>query len=147
MAWRDVFQSPGKLGADTHPAHLGFEGRADRLGHVARPRAVEPNYQAIPRNHHRLESADRDLGPHGATKHHRQVAHARQRLADWLRAHQVTEVDVCGIATDYCVRATALDAAREGFSTRLLTRMCAGVAPETTSAALAEMAEAGVELS
>ncbi|MEZ5093717.1 nicotinamidase [Nocardioides sp.] len=68
-------------------------------------------------------------------------------LADWLRAHQVTEVDVCGIATDYCVRATALDAAREGFSTRLLTRMCAGVAPETTSAALAEMAEAGVELS
>ena len=35
-------------------------------------------------------------------------------LADWLRAHEVTSVDVCGIATDYCVRATALDAARRG---------------------------------
>ena len=43
-------------------------------------------------------------------------------------------------------RATALDAAREGFATRLLTDLCAGVAPETTSAALAEMVEAGVEI-
>lgn len=72
--------------------------------------------------------------------------HAGTGLADWLRAHEVTEVDVCGIATDHCVRATALDAAREGFATRLLTDLCAGVAPETTSAALTEMAEAGVEI-
>ena len=49
-------------------------------------------------------------------------------LADWLRGHGVTEVDVCGIATDYCVRATALDAVREGFATRLLPDLCAGVA-------------------
>ncbi|MGZ5405701.1 MAG: isochorismatase family protein, partial [Nocardioides sp.] len=48
-------------------------------------------------------------------------------LADWLRSHGVTEVDVCGLATDYCVRATALDAVREGFSTRLLPTLCAGV--------------------
>lgn len=69
---------------------------------------------------------------------------AQEPLADWLRRHHVTEVDVCGIATDHCVRATALDAVREGFSTRLLTDLCAGVAEETTSAALAEMAEAGI---
>ena len=68
-------------------------------------------------------------------------------LADWLRAHGVTEVDVCGIATDHCVRATALDAAGEGFATRVLTGLCAGVAPETTAAAIAEMAAAGVEIS
>jgi nicotinamidase/pyrazinamidase len=67
-------------------------------------------------------------------------------LADWLRAHEVTEVDVCGIATDYCVRATALDAARAGWPTRVLTSLCAGVAPETTAAALAEMAAAGIEI-
>ena len=72
--------------------------------------------------------------------------HAGTGLADWLHAHEVTAVDVCGLATDHCVRATALDAARAGFATRLLTRLCAGVAPETTSAALAEMAEAGVEI-
>ncbi len=65
-------------------------------------------------------------------------------LADWLRAHQVTEVDVCGIATDHCVRATALDAVREGFRVHLLTDLCAGVGPDSTAAALAELSAAGV---
>ncbi|MEP7089099.1 MAG: nicotinamidase [Nocardioidaceae bacterium] len=67
-------------------------------------------------------------------------------LADWLRGHQVTDVDVCGIATDYCVRATALDAVRNGFETRLLEGLCAGVAPGSTDAALVEMRSAGVTL-
>ena len=49
-------------------------------------------------------------------------------LADWLRAKGVDQVDVCGIATDYCVRATALDAHREGFTTTVLTALTAGVA-------------------
>ncbi len=69
-----------------------------------------------------------------------------RRLADWLREHQVTDVDVCGIATDHCVRATALDARRSGFGTRLLPALCAGVAPETSAAALVEMREAGVSI-
>ena len=67
-------------------------------------------------------------------------------LADWLRAHSVTHVDICGIATDYCVRATALDAVAGGFDTRLLASMCAGVAPASTEAALGEMKAAGVRL-
>jgi len=65
-------------------------------------------------------------------------------LAEWLRAREITEVDVCGIATDHCVRATALDAASEGFATRVLLDLCAGVAPETTAAALEELRAAGV---
>jgi nicotinamidase/pyrazinamidase len=65
-------------------------------------------------------------------------------LAEWLRNHQVTDVDVCGIATDYCVRATALDAVAAGFSVRLLPDLCAGVAPDSTERALAEMKQAGV---
>jgi nicotinamidase/pyrazinamidase len=69
-----------------------------------------------------------------------------EALADWLRAREVAEVDVCGIATDYCVRATALDARSEGFDTRVLTEMCAGVAPETSAAALEELRAAGVTL-
>src|SRR4051812_3838120 len=69
-----------------------------------------------------------------------------KRLTDWLRAHDVTEIDVCGIATDYCVRATALDAQGEGFSTRVLTTLTAGVAPETTAAALDELGRADVVL-
>jgi nicotinamidase/pyrazinamidase len=67
-------------------------------------------------------------------------------LAQWLRDHGVDSVDICGIATDYCVRATALDALREGFDTRVLVDLCAGVAPETSAATLAELAALGVEL-
>ncbi|MBT2529871.1 isochorismatase family protein [Streptomyces sp. ISL-99] len=68
-------------------------------------------------------------------------------LGDWLRARGVTEVDVVGIATDHCVRATALDAVREGFTTHVLLDLTAGVSEATTERALEEMREAGVELS
>ncbi|MDN5718242.1 MAG: isochorismatase family protein [Janibacter sp.] len=64
-------------------------------------------------------------------------------LADWLRGHGITDLDVGGIATDHCVRATVLDALRAGFTVRLLTDTIAGVAPQTTDAALAEMRDAG----
>ncbi|GHF90566.1 isochorismatase family protein [Streptomyces thermodiastaticus] len=67
-------------------------------------------------------------------------------LADWLRGRSIDEVDVVGIATDHCVRATALDAVREGFRTRVLLDLTAGVARETTEKALEEMREAGVRL-
>jgi nicotinamidase/pyrazinamidase len=68
-------------------------------------------------------------------------------LADWLRSREVTEVDVVGIATDHCVRATALDAAREGFRTQVLLDLTAGVTQESTERALEELRQAGVELS
>jgi nicotinamidase/pyrazinamidase len=65
-------------------------------------------------------------------------------LATWLKTHEVDAVDVCGIATDHCVRATALDSAGNGFRTRVLTALCAGVAPETTRSALTEMRGVGI---
>jgi nicotinamidase/pyrazinamidase len=67
-------------------------------------------------------------------------------LADWLRAHGVDAVDVVGIATDHCVRATALDAVGEGFATRVLLPLTAGVSEATTDAALDQLRTAGVEL-
>jgi nicotinamidase/pyrazinamidase len=67
-------------------------------------------------------------------------------LADWLRGHGITEVDICGIATDHCVRATSLDAVREGFRVRVLGDLCVGVAAGTTQAALEEMTGAGVHV-
>ena len=67
-------------------------------------------------------------------------------LAEWLRSRDVTEVDIVGIATDHCVRATALDAVREGFSGRVLLHHTAGVAPDTVTKALDEMRTAGLEL-
>jgi len=68
------------------------------------------------------------------------------QLAAWLRDAGVDQVDVVGIATDHCVRATALDAAMEGFETRVLLELTAGVAAETTAAALERMSEEGITL-
>jgi nicotinamidase/pyrazinamidase len=67
-------------------------------------------------------------------------------LAAWLRMRDVDSVDVVGIATDHCVRATALDAATEGFATTVLLDLTAAVARPTTEAALASLAGAGVTL-
>ena len=55
-------------------------------------------------------------------------------------------MDVTGIATDYCVRASALDAIEHGRHVRILTDLVAGVAAESSDAALAELAHAGAEL-
>jgi nicotinamidase/pyrazinamidase len=65
-------------------------------------------------------------------------------LRDWLAARDVTDVEVVGIATDHCVRATALDAVKAGFSTTVLLDLCAGVAPATTAAAIETLRAAGV---
>ncbi|TDC58234.1 isochorismatase family protein [Micromonospora sp. KC207] len=70
-----------------------------------------------------------------------------ERLADWLRARGVDRVDIVGIATDHCVRATALDAAREGFATTVLLDLTAAVAPATLDVALRAMEGAGVAMS
>jgi nicotinamidase/pyrazinamidase len=67
-------------------------------------------------------------------------------LADWLRERGVDAVDIAGIATDHCVRATALDAVGHGFSTRVLLHLTAGVAEASTEAALEQLRTAGVEL-
>ncbi|MEV0778275.1 isochorismatase family protein [Streptomyces sp. NPDC050433] len=67
-------------------------------------------------------------------------------LADWLRTRNITDVDVVGIATDHCVKATALDAVAAGFAAHVLLDYTAGVAPDTTTQALTEMRQAGVAL-
>jgi len=64
-----------------------------------------------------------------------------------LSALGVTDVDVVGIATDYCVRASALDAVEAGLNVHVLTDLVAGVAADTSSAALAELERAGATVS
>ncbi|GAA2163483.1 isochorismatase family protein [Actinomadura napierensis] len=68
-------------------------------------------------------------------------------LADWLSARGVDAVDVVGIATDHCVRATAVDAARAGLRTTVLLDLTAGVAKTTVDRALEELGREGVALS
>ncbi|MGN6503184.1 MAG: isochorismatase family protein, partial [Pseudolysinimonas sp.] len=67
-------------------------------------------------------------------------------FAEALAELGVTDVDVVGIATDYCVRASALDAIAAGRHVRVLTDLVAGVAPESSAAALTELAAAGADV-
>ncbi len=69
-------------------------------------------------------------------------------LAEWLRERGVSGIDVVGLATDYCVKFTALDAAREGFRVHLIEDACRGVnlAPDDTGRALDQMRHAGVRV-
>ena len=67
-------------------------------------------------------------------------------LHDWLETRGVHQVEIVGLATDHCVRATALDAVSAGFTATVLLEYCAGVATDTTAAALTAMANAGVVL-
>ena len=106
----------GTGGADFHP-----ELRTDRIEAVF----------------HKGEHAAAYSGFEGHTE-------AGETLADWLRSRRVTEVEVVGIATDHCVRATALDARGAGFDTTVLLELTAGVAQATTDAALQEFRTASV---
>jgi nicotinamidase/pyrazinamidase len=125
--------------------------------------AAEPDFATTWPPHCRAGTPGADFHPDLDTSHvdevFRKGAHAAaysgfegssddgQPLADWLRERGVTAVDVAGIATDYCVRATAADAAGAGFATRLLLDLTAGVAPATTAAAVSDLRGRGVEIS
>ncbi len=69
-----------------------------------------------------------------------------ETLQQWLAERAVTEVDVSGLATDYCVRATARDAVAAGFATTVLLDLTAGVGAATTTAALELMHAGGATL-
>ncbi|MFX4271579.1 isochorismatase family protein [Propionibacteriaceae bacterium Y1685] len=68
------------------------------------------------------------------------------QLATWLRDRDVDRVDVVGIATDFCVRATAIDAAGSGFTTRVLADLTAAVNPDGLDATWVALDEAGVQV-
>ncbi len=134
-------------------------GHGTNSGHFAAP-GEEPDYDTTWPVHCVSDGPGSDYAPElvtDAITHHLQkgqgvpaysafegVTDDGATLADVLRTAGVTDVEITGIATDYCVRATALDARREGFAVRVLDGLHAGVAPETSAAAVAEMAEAGV---
>lgn len=67
-------------------------------------------------------------------------------LLDVLKEARVDHIDICGLATDYCVRATALDARKYDYQVRLLVNLCAAVKEETGLQAVEEMKTAGVQV-
>jgi len=71
---------------------------------------------------------------------------AGEKFGELLIAAGVTDVDLVGLATDYCVRASGLDALEHGQHVRVFTDLVAGVAAESSDQALAELAHAGAVL-
>lgn len=78
-------------------------------------------------------------GMEGVNEQHR-VLHR------WLPENGIDEVEIVGLATDHCVRVTALDAANAGLRTTVLLDLTAGVSRETVDAALAQLSSTGVRL-
>jgi nicotinamidase/pyrazinamidase len=87
-----------------------------------------------------------DKGEYAAAYSGFEGMHDGESLADWLRWRDVDGVEIMGIATDHCVRATALDAARLGFSVAVRLDLTAGVAAATVDTAVDAMRAAGVRL-
>jgi nicotinamidase/pyrazinamidase len=67
-------------------------------------------------------------------------------FAEILRSLEIRSVDVVGIATDYCVRASTLDCLANGLKVRVISSLTAGVNPKSTEAAIDEMVDAGAEV-
>ncbi|MFC8303162.1 isochorismatase family protein [Specibacter sp. NPDC057265] len=113
----DAYFRKGKFDA----AYSGFDGLL----------APEDEVAVGEREAH--ESADDDAG-------------IPQSLDDWLRENEVDEVLIVGIATEHCVRATALDAVNAGYDTTVLRSYVVGIDDDSVEEALEELAEAGVEI-
>jgi len=71
---------------------------------------------------------------------------AKTGLDDILKKSGIKELVIYGIATDYCVKATAIDAADAGYKVTVIEDLCKGVAPETTAKALKEMKDKGITI-
>ena len=74
------------------------------------------------------------------------ISEGGEKTGELLIANGVTDVDIVGLATDHCVRASGLDALEHGQRVRVLTDLVAGVAQDRSDAALAELAYAGALL-
>jgi nicotinamidase/pyrazinamidase len=79
-------------------------------------------------------SAFEGLTPGGAT------------LDSVLAKARVSHIDIVGIATDHCVRATALDGLQAGYEVTVFSNLCVGVSPDSSIVAIREMADAGIAI-
>ncbi|HET8928732.1 MAG TPA: isochorismatase family protein [Microbacterium sp.] len=135
------------------------DAEGDNRGHFA---SGEPDYESTWPVHCVAETPGADYHPAldlSAISHHVKkgqgepayslfegVTDEGATVAEVLEEHGVIDVDIVGLATDYCVRASALDAIEHGRHVRVLTDLVAGVATESSEAALAELAHAGAEI-
>ncbi|MDM9628611.1 bifunctional nicotinamidase/pyrazinamidase [Rhizobium sp. S152] len=89
---------------------------------------------------------NRNIDSYSAFRDNAQDAHTG--LAEFLKEREITELDICGLATDYCVRFTALDAVEmmPSVKVRFIEDASRGITPDGVEAAIAEMRVEGIEI-
>lgn len=130
------FVDPPEFRDGSWPAHCVQDTRGSKL----HPAIAQIDAERFFKGEGKVEAYS------GFDGHSLPVLGERTDLATYLRREGVERIDVVGLATDYCVRATALDGKDNGFDTRVLLAGVRGVAQETTDEALAAMEQAGVKL-
>jgi nicotinamidase/pyrazinamidase len=137
------------------------DGTGDNEGHFALP-GVTPDYVTTWPVHCVAETSGAEYHPEldlDAVTHHVKKGQGKpayslfegvgprgESAEDILKGAGVDAVDVVGIATDYCVRASALDAKNAGFQVRVLSDLIAAVSADSGVAALEEFSRAGVSV-
>ncbi|GAB4201437.1 MAG: isochorismatase family protein [Wenzhouxiangellaceae bacterium] len=86
-----------------------------------------------------------DMHPYGAC-YHDLAERLSTGVIEFLRAREITTVLVGGLATDYCVKTTALQLARAGFDVILNLAACRGIAEASCAQAISEMRAAGIQV-
>ncbi|WP_416797016.1 bifunctional nicotinamidase/pyrazinamidase [Ciceribacter azotifigens] len=142
--------------ASSHPGKTPFEmgelsGKPQMLwpDHCiqgTRDAAFHPDLDVGSVDHVQRKGQNRAVDSYSAFRDNDQAA--RTGLADYMKAKDVSEVDICGLATDYCVKFSALDAVEmlPGVKVRFIEDASRGIDPEGIKAAIAEMREKGVEI-
>ena len=108
--------------------------------------ALHPQLDQARIAHFVRKGIERDLDSYGGFFDN---AHRRSTgLAEYLRQRGVSDIHICGLATDYCVRFTALDGAALGFRTHVVADACRGIDahPGDVDRAIDQMRAAGVEI-
>jgi nicotinamidase/pyrazinamidase len=129
----------GTKGAEFHP-DLDTES-IDAVFRKGRFEAAYSGFEGVKAPDDEVPTGEQKLGS-GAGESDEDLT----TLDDWLRDHEIDDVVVVGLATDYCVRATALDALQAGYSVTLLTNLTRGVHEDRMDDVLNEVEAAGVEL-
>jgi nicotinamidase/pyrazinamidase len=142
VASRDIHEDPPDHFADqpdyitTWPKHglVGTPGGA----------LVTPIYNLV---REKLIQVVVDKGRHAAATSAFEALDARGHpLLDVLREQRVDHIDICGLITEYCIRASALDARKHEFQARVLVNLCGAANPQAGQLAFEEMKAAGCQL-
>lgn len=133
----------GTRGADLHPdLDTEFIDAYFRKGQFA---AAYSGFEGLLAPEDAVPTGERQAGGLAGARESLEPDEDAIGLDDWLQSHDVEDVVVVGIATDYCVKATALDAVQAGYGVTVVRSLTAGIA-EDLEDTVAELELGGADI-